>query len=44
MFALILPVLTPFVLLGTVMGMAWWEDHVLPPSQPADTTADGDSR
>jgi hypothetical protein len=32
MFALLLfPALTPFVLLGIVMGLAWLEDHVLPP-------------
>lgn len=31
MYALIVPVLAPFVLLATVMGLSWWEDHVLPP-------------
>ncbi|QMU70006.1 hypothetical protein [Streptacidiphilus sp. P02-A3a] len=35
MYALIIPALLPFILLGTVMGLAWWEDHVLPPVQPA---------
>jgi len=35
MYALIIPALLPFILLGTVMGLSWWEDHVLPPAQPA---------
>ncbi|MDO0937649.1 hypothetical protein QQY66_40195 [Streptomyces sp. DG2A-72] len=30
MYALIVPASTPFVLLATVMGLSWWEDHVLP--------------
>lgn len=34
MYALIVPVLAPFVLLATVMGLSWWEDHVLPPPPP----------
>jgi len=36
MYALIIPALLPFILLGTVLGMSWWEDHVLPPAQPAE--------
>ncbi|MCZ4509076.1 hypothetical protein O3Q52_12845 [Streptomyces sp. ActVer] len=36
MYALIVPVLTPFVLLATVLGLSWWEDHVLPPVEPAE--------
>ncbi|MEV2227466.1 hypothetical protein AB0H69_02620 [Streptomyces phaeochromogenes] len=38
MYALIVPVLTPFVLLATVLGLSWWEDHVLPPPpvEPAE--------
>jgi hypothetical protein len=35
MYALIVPVSAPFVLLATVMGLSWWEDHVLP-SPPAE--------
>ena len=31
MYALIIPGLLPFVLLGTVMGLSWLEDHLLPP-------------
>lgn len=31
MYALIVPFSAPFVLLATVMGLSWWEDHVLPP-------------
>ncbi|GGR39973.1 hypothetical protein FHS38_005498 [Streptomyces netropsis] len=34
MYALILPALTPFVLLAGVMGLSWWEDHILPPADP----------
>lgn len=33
MYALIVPASVPFVLLGTVMGLSWWEDHVLPPAE-----------
>lgn len=40
MYALILPALTPFVLLATVMGLSWLEDHFLPPAYGADTGAD----
>ncbi|MEU7581423.1 hypothetical protein AB0B50_27890 [Streptomyces sp. NPDC041068] len=36
MYALI--VLVPFVLLATVMGLSWWEDRILPPSDPADAS------
>lgn len=37
MYALIVPASVPFVLLGTVMGLSWWEDHVLPPAEePAE--------
>ncbi|GGO45696.1 hypothetical protein GCM10012286_34880 [Streptomyces lasiicapitis] len=50
MYALIVPASAPFVLLATVMGLSWWEDHVLPPAEsagppveapiaPADTAA-----
>jgi hypothetical protein len=35
MYALIVPASTPFVLLATVMGLSWWEDHVLP-TPPAE--------
>jgi hypothetical protein len=34
MYALV--VLVPFVLLATVMGLSWWEDRVLPSTDPAD--------
>lgn len=39
MYALIVPASTPFVLLATVMGLSWWEDHVLPapPTEPLET-------
>jgi hypothetical protein len=36
MFALIIPALLPFILLGTVMGLSWWEDRLLPPTEPAN--------
>jgi hypothetical protein len=38
-YALIVPVSAPFVLLATVMGLSWWEDHVLPspPAEPAES-------
>ena len=34
-FALIIPTLLPFALLGIVMGLSWWEDRLLPPAGPA---------
>jgi hypothetical protein len=37
MYVLFLPALTPFVLLGTVMGLAWLEDHVLPQAEQTAT-------
>ena len=40
MYALIIPALLPFILLGPVMGMSWWEDRVLPPAQPAEAPAE----
>jgi hypothetical protein len=40
MYALIVPLLTPFVLLATVMGLSWLEDHVLPPAKVAEAAAD----
>lgn len=42
MYALIVPASTPFVLLATVMGLSWWEDHVLPspPAEPVETPAE----
>ncbi|MFF3457634.1 hypothetical protein ACFYXH_25575 [Streptomyces sp. NPDC002730] len=41
MYALIVPVAVPFVLLGTVMGLSWWEDHVLPPAkEPTEAPAE----
>ncbi|MFG2366399.1 hypothetical protein ACGFY3_32960 [Streptomyces mirabilis] len=39
MYALIVPASTPFVLLATVMGLSWWEDHVLPSAEPVDVPA-----
>jgi hypothetical protein len=38
MYVLIVPVSTPFVLLATVLGLSWWEDHILPspPTEPAE--------
>ncbi|MGW0632886.1 hypothetical protein [Streptomyces sp. NPDC002758] len=42
MYVLIVPASVPFVLLATVMGLSWWEDHVLPaPSaEPLDAPAE----
>jgi len=41
MYALIVPVSTPFVLLIGVMALSWWEDHILPPStEPAESPAE----
>lgn len=40
MYALIVPASTPFVLLATVMGLSWWEDHVLPSAEPAEASAE----
>ncbi|MFE2423899.1 hypothetical protein [Streptomyces hokutonensis] len=36
MYALILPASTPFVLLATVLGLSWWEDHILPAPEPVE--------
>lgn len=35
MYTLIVPAAAPFVLLATVLGLSWWEDHVLPPAESA---------
>jgi hypothetical protein len=45
MYVLIVPASVPFVLLATVMGLSWWEDHVLPapPAEPVDTPAEAPS-
>ncbi|MFK0024413.1 hypothetical protein [Streptomyces sp. NPDC090798] len=40
MYALIVPVSTPFVLLATIMGLSWWEDHVLPSAEPVEPPAE----
>ncbi|UGY92351.1 hypothetical protein [Streptomyces gobiensis] len=42
MYALIVPASTPFVLLATVLGMSWWEDHILPtpPTGPVEALAE----
>lgn len=37
MYALLIPVLAPFVLLGTVMALSWWEDRLLPSATPCDS-------
>jgi hypothetical protein len=39
MYTLIVPVVTPFVLLATVMGLSWFEDRVLPPAVMAEANA-----
>ncbi|MER5663442.1 hypothetical protein [Streptomyces mirabilis] len=41
MYVLIVPASVPFVLLATVMGLSWWEDHVLPtpPPEPLEAPA-----
>ncbi|MCX5336152.1 MULTISPECIES: hypothetical protein [unclassified Streptomyces] len=45
MYALIVPASVPFVLLATVMGLSWWEDHILPaaPAEPVGTPAEAPS-
>ncbi|MGW0821759.1 hypothetical protein [Streptomyces sp. NPDC002845] len=42
MYALIVPASTPFVLLATVLGLSWWEDHILPapPAGPVEALAE----
>ncbi|MFD9324725.1 hypothetical protein [Streptomyces sp. NPDC060065] len=42
MYVLIVPASVPFVLLATVMGLSWWEDHVLPtsPTEQAEAPAE----
>ncbi|MFP3986403.1 hypothetical protein U9R90_02650 [Streptomyces sp. E11-3] len=42
MYALIVPASTPFVLLATVLGLSWWEDHILPtpPTEPDKAPAE----
>jgi hypothetical protein len=42
MYVLIVPASVPFVLLATVMGLSWWEDHILPtpPAEPAEAPAE----
>jgi hypothetical protein len=43
MYALIVPASTPFVLLATVMGLSWWEDHVLPSAEAVEAPAEAPS-
>ncbi|MET9897206.1 hypothetical protein [Streptomyces sp. NPDC006446] len=42
MYVLIVPASVPFVLLAAVMGLSWWEDHVLPtpPAEPLEAPAE----
>ncbi|WP_319178157.1 hypothetical protein [Streptomyces sp. ID05-47C] len=42
MYVLIVPASAPFVLLATVMGLSWWEDHILPapPAEPVEAPAE----
>lgn len=40
MYALIVPASAPIVLLATVMGLAWWEDRLLPPAESAEAPAE----
>ncbi|MFF7050524.1 hypothetical protein ACFY94_19375 [Streptomyces griseorubiginosus] len=40
MYALIVPVSTPFVLLIAVMALSWWEDRILPPTESAPSSAE----
>lgn len=39
MYALLFPVLAPFVLLAMLMGLSWWEDHLLPSPTPTPEEA-----
>ncbi|MFF4534598.1 hypothetical protein [Streptomyces aureus] len=38
MYILIVPASAPLVMLATVLGLSWWEDHILPspPTEPAE--------
>ncbi|WP_152646050.1 hypothetical protein [Streptacidiphilus albus] len=40
MYALIIPALLPFILLGAVMGLSWWEDHMLPPARHVEALSE----
>ncbi|KOU47570.1 hypothetical protein [Streptomyces sp. WM6378] len=40
MYALLFPVLAPFVLLAMLMGLSWWEDHLLPSATPQEAAAE----
>ncbi|GAA2436710.1 hypothetical protein GCM10010388_26470 [Streptomyces mauvecolor] len=40
MYALLFPVLAPFVLLAMLMGLSWWEDHLLPSATPEEAAAE----
>ncbi len=40
MYALIFPALLPFILLGAVTGLSWWEDRMLPPTAPVEVPAE----
>ncbi|MER6180950.1 hypothetical protein [Streptomyces sp. NPDC001652] len=39
MYVLIIPASVPFVLLATVMGLSWWEDHILPTPRAEEAEA-----
>ncbi|WP_327351515.1 hypothetical protein [Streptomyces sp. NBC_01304] len=41
MYALVL--LVPFILLGAVMSLAWWEDRILPPTAATEAPAEAPS-
>jgi hypothetical protein len=42
MYALLIPALTPFVLLGSVMGLSWLEDHIIPPADHLEAAVAAD--
>jgi hypothetical protein len=43
MYALIVPAVTPLILLATVMGLSWWEDRILPSSRAEPLEAPGEA-
>lgn len=40
MYALLFPVLAPFVLLAMLMGLSWLEDRLVPPAAPEASAAE----
>lgn len=39
MYVVLLPAVLPLALIGTMRGLSWWEDYLIPPGQPEGLAA-----